>query len=123
MQLPAFAMLHQRLNSAVQQRLSNALVQRTPGGPAWAAMYDVALPERSPFADAATVPQHTVSLWLAGLGSLAEGEQIVLTTPQWPAGQPCRITTPVVADASGWATFDVVPLPPAPAPAQAPATP
>lgn len=123
MQTMPFHAIDGLLSNACSGYLANALVQRTEDGPAWAAMYDVALPERSPFADAATVPQHTVSLWLAGLGSLAEGEQIVLTTPQWPAGQPCRITTPVVADASGWATFDVVPIPPAPAPAQAPATP
>lgn len=115
MQTMPFHAIDGFLSEACSGYLANATVQRTPGGPAWAAMYDVALPDRSPFADAATVPQHTVALSLAGVGDLAEGDPITLTTPQWPTGQPCRITTAVVADASGWAVFDVVPLPAAPA--------
>lgn len=112
MTLATFAALESRLNSAVQRRLSNATVQLAADGPAWAVAYDVALPEASPFADAATVPQHTVSMWLQGIGDLAEGGEIILTTGHWPLGQRCRVSTPVVPDSSGWAVFSVVPLPP-----------
>ena len=34
----------------------------------------------------------------------------ILTTAGWPAGQPCRVSTPVEQDADGWAVFDIVPL-------------
>lgn len=112
MSLAPFAALEQRLNRAVQGRLANATVQLTAGGPAWAAAYDVALPEASPFADAATVPQYTVSMWLQGIGDLAEGDEIILTTAHWPLGQRCRVSTSVVPDSGGWAVFSVVPLPP-----------
>lgn len=109
MTLAPFAALESRLNGAVQQRLSNATVQLAPGAPAWAASYAVQLPESSPFADVASVPVHTLSMWLAGLGDLAEGDELILTTRHWPAGQPCRVSTAVVPDASGWAVFAVVP--------------
>lgn len=108
----SFADRESRLNGAVQRHLANATVQLTAGGPAWAAAYALDQPDRSPFAEAATVPQHTVSMWLAGVGDLAEGGDVILTTRHWPEGQPCRISTAVVPDASGWATFIVVPLPP-----------
>lgn len=116
MTLAPFAVLESRLNGAVQQRLSNATVQLAPGAPAWAASYAVQLPEGSPFADVASVPVHTLSMWLSGIGDLAEGGELIVTTRAWPAGQRCRITTPVVPDASGWATFDMVLLPPVEAP-------
>lgn len=119
MSLASFAAAEQRVNSAVTQHLANATVQRTAGGPAWAASYEVEQPERSPyadvrtpFADVATVALHTLSMWLTGFGGLAEGDDLILTTRHWPAGQTCRVSTPVVPDASGWATFVVVPLTP-----------
>lgn len=111
MTLAPFAALESRLNSAVQQRLSNATVQLTPGAPAWAATYATELPERTPFADVADVPVHTLAMWLEGIGDLAEGAELIVTTRSWPAGQRCQVTTPVVPDSSGWATFEVVPLP------------
>lgn len=101
-----------RINGAVARAHANATVQLTASGPAWAAAYDVALPEASPFADAATVPQYTVSMWLQGIGDLAEGDEIILTTAHWPLGQRCRVSTSVVPDSGGWAVFSVVPLPP-----------
>lgn len=111
MQLPAFAALEQRLNSAATQRLSNALLQRAAGGPAWACIYEATRPEGSPFADVATTLQHSVSVWLSQGLSVCEGDQVILTTSQWPSGKACRITTEVDIDATGWASFDVIPLP------------
>lgn len=112
MNLPLLSDRSARINDAVMRHHANATVQLAADGPAWAVAYDVALPEASPFADAATVPQHTVSMWLQGIGDLAEGGEIILTTAHWPLGQRCRVSTPVVPDSSGWAVFAVVPLPP-----------
>lgn len=109
MSLASFAAAEQRVNSAVTQHLANASVQRvTGGGPECAASYELEQPERSPFADVATVPEHTISMTLADIGDLAEGDSLILTTRHWPGGQLCRISTPVQMDASGWARFAVV---------------
>lgn len=109
MQLPAFANLEQRLNSAASQRLSNALLQRAAGGAAFACIYEASRPQGSPFEDVATTLQHSVSVWLSHGLSVCEGDQVILTTSKWPSGKACRITTEVDIDATGWATFDVVP--------------
>lgn len=111
MPLPAFAALEQRLNSAVTGRLSNATLQLSQGAPAWACIYEAARPEGSPFTDVATTLQHSVSVWLPQGEDVAEGGLVVLTTARWPSGQACRITTPVDIDATGWASFEVIPLP------------
>lgn len=111
MQLPAYARIEQRLNDVVTQRLSNAMLQLTATGPAFACIYEATLPEGSPFADVATTLQHSVSVWLPEGEDVAEGSQVILTTARWPAGKACQITTPVDVDATGWASFDVIPLP------------
>lgn len=111
MQLPAFARIEQRLNDVVSQRLSNAMLQLTATGPAFACIYEATLPGGSPFADVATTLQHSVSVWLPEGEDVAEGSQVILTTARWPAGKACQITTPVDVDATGWASFDVIPLP------------
>lgn len=111
MQLPAFARIEQRLTDVVTQRLSNAMLQLTATGPAFACIYEATLPEGSPFADVATTLQHSVSVWLPEGEDVAEGSQVILTTARWPAGKACQITTPVDVDATGWASFDVIPLP------------
>ena len=111
LELPAFAAEEQRLNDVVRQRLSNALLQRAVGGPAWACIYEATRPDGSPFADVATTLQHSVSVWLSQVLSVCEGDQVILTTSQWPSGKACRITTDVEIDATGWASFDVIPLP------------
>lgn len=111
MQLPAFARIEQRLNDVVSQRLSNAMLQLTATGPAFACIYEATLPEGSPFADVATTLQHSVSVWLPDGEDVAEGSQVILTTARWPAGKACQITTPVDVDATGWASFDIIPLP------------
>lgn len=111
MQLPAFSALEQRTNGAVTLRLSNAMLQLTATGTAFACIYEATLPEGSPFDDVATTLQHSVSAWLSQGLSVCEGDQVILTTSQWPSGKACRITTAVDIDATGWATFDVIPLP------------
>lgn len=110
MQLPSFAALEQRLNSAVNQRLSNAMLQLAAAGPAFACIYEATRPEGSPFADVATTLQHSVSVWLPDAESvLAEGRVVYLTTARWPRGRECRIVTPVEVDSTGWASFNVMP--------------
>ena len=112
LELPAFAAEEQRLNDVVSQRLSNAMLQLTATGPAFACIYEAARPEGSPFADVATTLQHSVSVWLPEAESvLAEGGVVYLTTARWPSGHACRITSPVDFDATGWASFEVIPLP------------
>ena len=111
LELPAFAAEEQRLNDAVTQRLSNALLQLAVGGPAWACIYEATRPDGSPFADVATTLQHSVGVWLSHGLSVCEGDQVILTTSQWHSGKACRITTDVEIDATGWASFDVIPLP------------
>ena len=104
-----------RINDAVLRHHCNASVQLTPGGQSVQALYECLsldtgiMADRSPFADMATVPAHRLSLCVVSLGDLAEGDALVVTTAHWPAGQACRITTPVAPDAGGWARFDVVP--------------
>ena len=111
LELPAFAAEEQRLNDVVSQHLSNAMLQLTATGPAFACIYDATRPEGSPFADVATTLQHSVSVWLPEAESvLAEGGVVYLTTARWPQGRECRIVTPVEFDATGWASFDVSPL-------------
>ena len=111
MPLPAFAALEQRLNGAVTGRLSNATLQLSQGGVAWACIYEATLPEGMAFDDVATKLAHSVSVWMPDADSvLAEGEQIILTTARWPQGQACRIVTAVEVDSTGWASFDVSPL-------------
>lgn len=109
LELPSFAAEEQRLNDVVSQHLSNAMLQLTATGPAFACIYEATRPEGSPFADVATTLQHSVSVWLPQGQEVREGAQVILTTARWPSGQACRITTPVDIDATGWATFDVVP--------------
>ena len=110
MQLPSFAALEQRSNSAVTQRLSNAMLQLSATGPAWACIYEATRPEGSPFADVATTLQHSVSVCLPDAESvLAEGGVVYLTTGRWPQGRECRIVTPVEVDSTGWASFNVMP--------------
>lgn len=111
LELPAFAAEEQRLNDVVTQRLSNAMLQLSATGPAWACIYEATRPEGSPFADVATTLQHSVSVCLPDAESvLAEGGVVYLTTGRWPQGRECRIVTPVEVDSTGWASFDVSPL-------------
>lgn len=110
MPLPPFDSLVTRANVAVERRLANATV-RLPGADVEvSALYDAGNPEDSPFEAAATVPRHTLSLCVVSLGDVAEGDEVIVATRQWAEGQRVRISTAVEPDASGWATFDIVPV-------------
>ncbi len=99
-----------RVRDAVTRHHANALLQLSATGPAWACIYEAARQEASPFGGVVTKPAHSVGVWLANVeGVLSEGATVILTTSQWPQGQACRITTPVDADATGWAVFQVNP--------------
>ena len=98
-----------RINDAVLRHHCNASVQLIPGGQSVQALYECLSLDTGILADMATVPAHRLSLCVVSLGDLAEGDALVVTTAHWPAGQTCRITTPVAPDAGGWARFDVVP--------------
>ncbi len=98
------------VTQGVQQHLANASVGLMAGGPTVGALYDSEAPQGSPFQDVATAARHMLSLCIVGLGDVAEGDEVIVTTRQWPAGQRCRITTPVEPDAGGWAVFEVVPV-------------
>lgn len=110
MQLPAFAQLEQRLNGAVQQHLSNAVLLH--GWHSLPCVHDVQLPSDSPFADVATRPVHRISVLLPQDGTaddLQEGAHITLHAAPWPMGQTMRITSAVDVDATGWAAFEATP--------------
>lgn len=110
MQLPAFAQLEQRLNGAVQQHLSNAVLVH--GLHSLPCMHDVQLPGDSPFADVATRPVHRIAVLLPLDGSadgLQEGARITLRAAKWPSGQAMRVTGAVDLDGTGWATFEATP--------------
>lgn len=110
MSLSPFVGLEQRVNAAVERRLANATV-RLPGADAEvSALYDAGNPEGSPFEAVATVSRHTLSLCVVSLGDVAEGDEVIVATRQWAEGQRVRISTAVEPDASGWATFDIVPV-------------
>ena len=98
------------VTQGVQQHLANASVSLVAGGPTVSALYDCGTPPDSPFQAAATVPRHTLSLCVVSLGDVAEGDEVIVTTRQWPDGQRVRISTAVEPDAGGWATFDIVPV-------------
>ena len=110
MQLPAFVQLEQRLNGAVQQHLSNAVVSL--GALQLPCTHDVQLPGDSPFADVATRPVHRIAVLLPLDGSadgLQEGARITLRAAKWPSGQAMRVTGAVDMDGTGWATFEATP--------------
>ena len=99
--LAPFAAAEARLNAAVQRRLSNAMAS-WQGGQAFGVIF-----ERSPLegflGDAVTTDSKTVSMCVANAPGIAEGSTALVLS-----GQPCEVTGPVVADASGWATFPIV---------------
>ena len=53
--------------------------------------------------NAVTTDRQTVAMCVANAPGIAEGSTGLVL-----AGQPCQVTGPVVADASGWATFPIV---------------
>ena len=100
-----------RINGAVHRHHANATIQRVGDVQAWSVLYACNAPDSSsPFADVVTTPTHSISMCVINVPDLAEGDKLTVTHSQWPTGQLCRVTTPVVPDAGGWASFVVVPL-------------
>ena len=89
------------INQGVSQTLANATAS-WQGGQSFGVIFN-----RAPldgFLDhAVTTDRQTVAMCVANAPGIAEGSTGLLI-----GGQPCQITGPVVADASGWATFPIV---------------
>lgn len=101
MTLNPFAHLEARVNASVQRCLSNATAT-WQGGQPFGVIFDRSQLEGF-MGDAVTGVSRTVSLCVANTPGIAEGSTALVVS-----GQPCEVTGPVVADASGWATFPIV---------------
>ena len=99
---PAFAKHMQQANAAALRHLANAS-GAWHGGPPFALLWDTQQQDDGGYlTDAATIVTHTVSLCAANCPGIAEG-----STGLSVGGKPCRVTSPVVPDAGGWASFTV----------------
>ena len=97
-----FAAVQALLNQGVGQLLSNAS-GAWHGGPPFALLWDTQQQDDGGYlTDAATIVTHTVSLCVANCPGIAEGSAGLTV-----GGKPCRVTSPVVPDAGGWASFTV----------------
>ena len=109
--MPRFARLQERLGAVVTARLSDASVALDAGplaGVARSCLYQAGLLDTGPFADAASVHQHHIKLWLAvGEAPPAEGDALTLHCSDYSAGVRARITTAVELDGAGWASFSL----------------
>ena len=101
-QPPAFARHMQQASAAVLRHLANAS-GAWHGGPPFALLWDTQQQDDGGYlTDAATIVTHTVSLCVANCPGIAEGSAGLTV-----GGKPCRVTSPVVPDAGGWASFTV----------------
>ena len=99
---PAFARHMQQASAAVLRHLANAS-GAWHGGPPFALLWDAQQQDDGGYlTDAATIVTHTVSLCVANCPGIAEGSAGLTV-----GGKPCRVTSPVVPDAGGWASFTV----------------
>ena len=97
-----FAAVQALLNQGIGQLLSNAS-GAWHGGPPFALLWDTQQQDDGGYlTDAATIVTHTVSLCVANCPGIAEGSAGLTV-----GGKPCRVTSPVVPDAGGWASFTV----------------
>lgn len=96
-----FAAVDALINQGVSQTLANATAS-WQGGPSFGVIFNRA-PLDGYLDHAVTTDRQTVAMCVANAPGIAEGSTGLLI-----GGQPCQITGPVVADASGWATFPVV---------------
>ena len=97
-----FAAVQALLNQGIGQLLSNASGAWN-GGPPFALLWDTQQQDDGGYlTDAATLVVHTVSLCVANCPGIAEGSAGLTV-----GGKPCRVTSPVVPDAGGWASFTV----------------
>lgn len=89
-----------RVRGAVERHLSNASAS-WQGGSAFGVIFS-----RKPgvFIDeAASIASLHVSMCVSNAPGITEGSLDLVID-----GQPCQVTGPVTADASGWATFPIV---------------
>lgn len=96
-----FAAVDALINQSVSQVLANATAS-WQGGPPFGVIFNRA-PLDGYLDHAVTTDRQTVAMCVANAPGIAEGSTGLLI-----GGQPCQITGPVVADASGWATFPIV---------------
>ena len=96
-----FAAVDALINQGVSQTLANATAS-WQGGSSFGVIFNRA-PLDGYLDHAVTTDRQTVAMCVANAPGIAEGSTSLLI-----GGQPCQITGPVVADASGWATFPIV---------------
>lgn len=99
--LAPFAAVESRLNASVLRRLANATAT-WQGGQPFGVIFDRSQLEGF-MGDAVTGVSRAVSLCVANAPGITEGSTALVLS-----GQPCEVTGPVVADASGWAVFPIV---------------
>lgn len=100
--LAPFAAVNALINQGVSQLLSNATATWQGTGHAFGVVFKRGQDEGY-LPEAVTAVAHTVSMCVVNAPGIAEGSQGLCIN-----NQPCRVTGPVVPDASGWATFPVV---------------
>lgn len=98
--LNPFKRAHDRANAAVLRHLANATAT-WQGGKAFGVIWDA--DGGDGFSEAVTSVSHSISIDVAVVEGISEGSTDLAIN-----GHPCRVTGPVVPDASGWATFPVV---------------
>ena len=96
-----FAAVDALINQGVSQTLANATAS-WQGGKPFGVVFN-RTPLDGYLDHAVTTDRQTVAMCVANAPGIAEGSTGLLI-----GGQPCQITGPVVADASGWATFPIV---------------
>lgn len=95
-----FKRIHDRANAVVLRHLSNAS-GRWRGGEEFGVLWDAE--GEDGFSEAFTAERQTVSLCVADADGITEGSTELALN-----GKSCRVTSSVVPDASGWATFTIV---------------
>ena len=95
-----FKKAHDRANAAVLRHLANAS-GCWQGGEVFGVIWDTEGGDG--FSEAVTSVRHTVAMHVAVAAGISEG-----STDLTVNGHPCRVTGPVVPDASGWASFPIV---------------
>lgn len=96
-----FAAVDALINQGVSQTLANATAS-WQGGKPFGVVFN-RTPLDGYLDHAVTTDRQTVAMCVANAPGIAEGSTGLLI-----GGQPCQITGPVVADASGWAVFPIV---------------
>ena len=99
--LAPFAAAQSRLGAAVQRRLSNAIAT-WQGGSRFGVLFDRDDEDYMP--ETVSAERLTVSMCVANAPGIAEGNSGLVVD-----GKPYIVSSPVIPDAGGWATFSVMP--------------